>query len=167
MEIYPLLCATNSRRNIQKNVHCLSEDGGQCLINIIVVVRNSVIQFHLHSLPSNFLRIRACTKHPHTQNFLEMFRNSLISFTASLIRKRLYTPYHTYYSPDSCRYDSVKEYKYNEGFVMLIFSDAKDEAIQHKNIEASGLLIAVCAVLIISLRVMHNTSYCDAGPRTS
>jgi hypothetical protein len=112
MEIYPLLCATNSRRNIQKNVHCLSEDGGQCLINIVVVVRNSVIQFHLHAPPSNFLRMRACTKHLPTQNVLEILGDSLISFTASLIHKRLYTPYYTYYSPESCRFDSVKKNTY-------------------------------------------------------
>lgn len=51
--------------------------------------------------------------------------------------------------------------------MLLIFSDANDEAIQYKKPEAGGLFITVCVVLIISLRMMHTISYCDTGPRTS
>jgi hypothetical protein len=150
VEVYPLLCATNYRKNIQKNVHCLSEDGGQCLTNITVVVWNSVIQFHLHSLPRNFLRMRACTKHSPTQNVLEILRNRLIPFSASLINKRLYTSYYTYYSP--------QKYKCNVDFVLLILSDANDGSIRYRKLQAAGLLITVCFALLIILRMTHRTS---------
>jgi hypothetical protein len=120
------------------------------LINVTVVVRNSVIQFHLHSLPRNFLRMRACTKHSPTQTFLEILGNKFISFTASLIHKRLHTPYYTYYSPE--------KYKCNVGFVLLIFSDANDGSILYKKLQSGGLLITVCVALLISLRIMHKTS---------
>lgn len=51
--------------------------------------------------------------------------------------------------------------------MLLIFSDANDEAIQYKKLEAGGLLVAVYVVLIISVRLMRKASYCDAGPRNS
>jgi DNA-binding Xre family transcriptional regulator len=67
--------------------------------------------------------------------------------------------------------------------VLVIFSDANDEAIQYKKLEAVCVVLtvsdandeaiqykkleAVCVVLTVSLRMMHKTSYCDAGPRTS
>jgi hypothetical protein len=51
--------------------------------------------------------------------------------------------------------------------VLLILADAKGGAIQYQKLEAGGLLNAFLVVLIISLRMMRKTSYCDAGPRTS